>query len=163
MSANTRWQVAKKMEKTCIAALEEMLAPGASAQELEIWRHCQAIQEQYVQWLTSAERSIFPEVDAEALIERQQIWAKLSQEQNQEKTGTDYFWLGRLWQYLAWLERLESLYKQMAAHTIFPLEQIFFKNLAHGQWLLHRRLSALAQQQHNLLWEELGFAPFEKL
>ena len=64
---------------------------------------------------------------------------------------------------LAWLERLESLYKQLAAHTIFPLEQIFFKNLAHGQWLLHRRLSALAQQQHNLLWEELGFAPFEKL
>ena len=51
MSANTRWQVAKKMEKTCIAALEEMLAPGASAQELEIWRHCQAIQEHYVQWL----------------------------------------------------------------------------------------------------------------
>ena len=50
MSANTRWQVAKKMEKTCIAALEEMLAPGASAQELEIWRHCQAIQEQYLQW-----------------------------------------------------------------------------------------------------------------
>ena len=163
MSTNARWQVAKKMEKTCIAALEEMLAPGASAQELEIWRHCQAIQEQYLQWLTSAERSILPEVEVEPLVERQRIWENLTPEQNQEKTGTDYFWLGRLWQYLAWLERLESLYKQLAAHTIFPLEQIFFKNLAHGQWLLQRRLSALAQRQHNLLWGELGFAPFEKL
>lgn len=164
MSATRRWQVASHLEEGCLEALEGIQAAAAAAEtpetELLVWRHCRQVQERYLQWLHEAATAGVPQTaDVAALVEDAAVW-QTAMHAPLGEAGPAYGWVCRLWQMLAVLERLQGLYQQLAAHTAYPAERLFCKELANGQWLLQRRLTALAQRQYNLLWEELGFSPF---
>lgn len=66
-----------------------------------------------------------------------------------------------VWTLCSLLENSGQYYQQASLHSSDPQQKIFYKSLAEMKMIVRRRADAVNRISYNLIWDKVGFAPFQ--
>lgn len=102
---------------------------------------------------------VYPDIDADKLLADTE-WKSVTAEFTGKFDG-DLRDLAVIWTVYSLQENSSQYYQQAALHSYELQQKIFYKSLAELKTIIKRRADAANRISYNLIWDKVGFAPFQ--